>query len=157
MHKLAEICVRRPVSAAVLVLILLVFGVFGYTKLGVDRFPKVDLPYVTVTTLMPGSAPEEIETEITDKIEEAVNTVSGIDELHSVSSEGVCQVIIVFKLEKDVNVAAQEIRDKINSVLPKLPPDVRQPVVEKMEPDAIPVLTLALTGPFARCGPRREA
>ena len=148
MHKLAELCVRRPVFAAVLVLVLVIFGAFGYMKLGVDRFPKIDIPYMTITTAIPGSAPEEVETEITDKIEEAVNTVSGIDELHSISSEGMSQVIIAFKLEKDINVAAQEVRDKVNSVLPELPQDVRQPLIQKIDPDATPVLTLALTAPF---------
>src|SRR5665647_146568 len=121
MNQLAAICVKRPVFATVLILVLVVFGVSGYSKLGVDRFPKVDFPIVTVTTRQPGSAPEEIETEITDKIEEAVNTVNGIDELRSVSSEGISQVFIAFQLEKDIDVAAQDIRDKVNGVLPQLP------------------------------------
>ncbi len=149
MHKLAEICINRHVFAMVLILVLVVFGVFGYSKLGVDWFPKVDLPVVIVSTVLPGSAPEEIETEITDKIEESVNTVSGIEELRSVSSEGISQVIVIFKLEKNIDVAAQEVRDKVNRVLPDLPQDIRQPTVEKIDPDATPVLTLALSGPFA--------
>ena len=97
MNQLAAICVKRPVFATVLILVLVVFGVFGYTKLGVDRFPKVDFPIITVTTRQPGSAPEEIETEITDKIEEAVNTINGIEELRSISSEGISQVFIQFR------------------------------------------------------------
>ena len=100
---------------------LTVVGAFSFTKLGVDRFPKVDFPTVVVTTRLPGAAPEEVETEITDKIEEAVNTISGIDELRSTSSEGVSMVIVVFLLEKDVDVAAQEVRDQVNRVLPLLP------------------------------------
>ncbi|MCX7012685.1 MAG: efflux RND transporter permease subunit [Candidatus Sumerlaeota bacterium] len=147
MHALAALCVRRPVFATVLILILVVFGVFGYLNLGLDRFPKVDIPMVTVTTRLPGSAPEEVETEITDKIEEAVNTVSGIDELRSVSSEGISQVFIMFLLEKDVDVAAQEVRDRVNRILAELPEDVEQPSVEKMDPDAAPVLTLAVSAP----------
>src|SRR5438128_5545462 len=121
MQWLAELCVKRPVFATVLILSLSVIGVFAFTKLGVDRYPKIDLPTVLITTVQPGAAPEQIETEITDKIEEAVNTISGIDELRSVSSEGVSQVIISFLLSKDINVAAQEVRDKINGVLPRLP------------------------------------
>ncbi len=85
MNQLAAICVKRPVFATVLILVLVVFGMFGYTKLGLDRFPKVDFPIITVTTRQPGSAPEDIETQITDKIEEAVNTISGIEELRSTS------------------------------------------------------------------------
>src|SRR5205814_9383093 len=100
---------------------------------------------VTVTTVQPGAEPEQIETEITDKIEEAVNTISGIDDLRSVSSEGISQVIVAFLLEKDTDVAAQEVRDKVNGVLPRLPKTVQQPRVDKVDPDAAPVLSLALT------------
>src|SRR5204863_435546 len=108
MQWLAALCVKRPVFATVLILSLSVIGAFSFTRLGVDRFPKVDIPTVIVTTVQPGAAPEQIETEITDKIEEAVNTISGIDELRSVSSEGVSQVMISFVLEKDGDVARVE-------------------------------------------------
>lgn len=146
MHKLAEICVQRPVFATVLVLVFVVLGVFGYTRLGVDWFPKVDLPVVIVTTIQPGTSPEEIETDITDKIEEAVNTISGIDELRSISTEGVSRVIVILQMEKDLDVAAQEVRDKINGILADLPQDIEQPRVEKLDPDATPILSFALTG-----------
>src|SRR5215831_11729601 len=145
MQWLAALCVKRPVFASVLILSLTVVGVFSFTRLGVDRYPKIDFPTVLVTTLQPGAAPEQIETEITDKIEEAVNTISGIDELRSTSSEGVSQVIITFSLDKDTNVAAQEVRDKVNGVLPLLPKTIQQPRVEKMDPDAAPVLSIALS------------
>src|ERR671936_1430539 len=145
MQWLAALCVKRPVFATVLILSLTVIGAFSFTRLGVDRFPKVDFPTVLVTTVQPGAAPEQIETEITDKIEEAVNTISGIDELRSSSSEGVSQVAISFVLEKETDVAAQEVRDKVNSVLPLLPKTIQQPRVDKMDPDAAPVLSLALS------------
>src|SRR5216110_2612354 len=109
MQWLAALCVKRPVFASVLILSLTVIGIFSFTRLGIDRFPKIDFPTVLVTTVQPGGAPEQIETEITDKIEEAVNTISGIDELRSVSSEGISQVIITFTLDKDANVGAQEV------------------------------------------------
>jgi HAE1 family hydrophobic/amphiphilic exporter-1 len=144
MQWLAEISVKRPVFASVLVLSLAVVGVFAYFRLGVDLFPKVDFPMITVTTRQSGAAPEEIETEITDKVERAVNTIAGIDELRSVSTEGVSQVFIMFKLEKSVDVAAQEVRDKVNQILPDLPQDIDQPVVDKMDPDAAPVLYATL-------------
>ncbi len=102
MQWLASICVRRPVFATVLILFIVVVGFIGYSKLNVDRFPNVDLPVVSVITTLPGAAPEEIETELTDKIEEAVNTINGIDELRSISTEGVSQVVVTFKLDKDV-------------------------------------------------------
>ena len=121
MQWLAALCVKRPVFASVLILSLTVVGAFAFTLLGVDRFPKVDFPTVVVTTVQPGAAPEQIETEVSDKIEEAVNTISGIDELRSISSEGVSQVMISFLLDKDPDVAAQEVRDKVNGALPRLP------------------------------------
>ena len=151
---LLRLCVKRPVFATVLILSLTVVGVFAFTRLGVDRYPKVDLPTILITTVQPGAAPEQIETEITDKIEEAVNTISGIDELRSSSSEGVSQVIITFLLDKDIDVAAQEVRDKVNGVLPQLPKTIQQPRVDRMDPDAAPVLSLALTAEQA--GPRHH-
>src|SRR5215204_3013072 len=107
MQKLAEICVKRPVFATMLVLALVVVGAFSYLSLGVDLFPKIDLPTITVTVVNPGASPQEIETEITDKIEAAVNTISGIDELRSVSVEGVSQIFVTFQLEKNGDVANQ--------------------------------------------------
>src|SRR3954469_10710641 len=145
MQWLAAISVKRPVFASVLILSLTVVGAFAFTKLGVDRFPKVDFPTVVVITRLPGAAPEEVETEITDKIEEAVNTISAIDELRSNSSEGISQVIISFLLEKDADIAAQEVRDRVNRVIPLLPKTIQQPTVEKFDPDAAPVLTLAVS------------
>lgn len=145
MQKLAELCVRRPVFASVLTMLLVVIGLASYFKLGVDRFPKVDFPTVTVTTRLNGAAPEEMETDITDKIEEAVNTIGGIDELRSTTSEGVSQVFITFVLDKDVNVAAQEVRDKVSQITPDLPKDIDIPTVDKMDADAAPVMALALS------------
>jgi hydrophobic/amphiphilic exporter-1 (mainly G- bacteria), HAE1 family len=147
MQWLAALCVRRPVFASVLVLTLTVVGAFGYSQLGVDRFPKVDFPTIMVTTRQPGAAPEQIETEVSDKIEEAVNTISGLDELRSTSAEGVSIVTASFLLEKDVDVAAQEVRDKVNRILPQLPRTILQPVIEKMDMDAAPVLGLAVSAP----------
>lgn len=144
MQWLASISVKRPVFATVLVLVFVVVGLLGYTRLEVDRFPKVDFPTVMVTTYMDGATPGEVETDLTDKIEEAVNTVSGIDELHSTSSEGLSQVIIAFLLEKDADVAAQEVRDRVNRILNDLPDNAETPRVEKLDPDATPVLNIAL-------------
>ncbi|MDQ3280301.1 MAG: efflux RND transporter permease subunit [Acidobacteriota bacterium] len=147
MQKLAEICVKRPVFATVIILALVVIGAFSYFKLGVDRFPNVEFPFVIVTTVLPGAAPEEIETEITDKIEESVNTISGIEELTSFSSENVSVVMISFDLEKNRDVATQEVRDKISSILGDLPKDADPPIVQNFDPGAIPVVTIAASGP----------
>src|SRR5499426_3593425 len=144
MQKLAEICVRRPVFATMLIMTLMVLGVFSYNRLTVERFPRVEFPTITITTRLPGAAPQEIETEITDKIEEAVNTISGIDELRSTSSEGVSLVFVTFELERDLDGAAQDVRDKINRALPNLPDNIEQPTIEKLDPDASPIMTISI-------------
>jgi len=145
MQWLAALCVRRPVFATVLILSLVVIGVFGYLQLGVDRMPKVDFPTVIITTANPGASAEEVDREISDKIEEGVNTISGLDELRSTSAEGVSIVVATFLLEKNGDVAAQEVRDQVNRVLPNLPETIRQPVIQKFDPDSTPVLTVVVS------------
>ncbi|MDX2149168.1 MAG: efflux RND transporter permease subunit [Bryobacteraceae bacterium] len=145
MQKLAEICVRRPVFATMLIMALVVMGLDAYRKLGVDFFPKVEFPIVSITTTLRGAAPEEVESQVTKRIEEAVNTISGIDELRSNSSEGISIVSIQFVLEKDPEVAAQEVRDKISTILGQLPQDADPPVIDKIATDASPVLNVVIS------------
>src|SRR5256886_1242199 len=147
MQKLAEICVRRPVFATMLILSLTVVGLFSFRSLGVDLFPKIDLPTITVTVVNPGASPQEIETEVTDKVEGAVNTISGIDELRSTSVEGVSQVFITFLLEKNADVAAQEVRNKVDLIVNELPETAEVPIVQKLDTDATPVLRIAVSAP----------
>ncbi|MFN2576565.1 MAG: efflux RND transporter permease subunit [Pyrinomonadaceae bacterium] len=147
MQKLAEICVRRPVFATMLILSLTVVGLFSFRSLGVDLFPKIDLPTITVTVVNPGASPQEIETEITDKVEGAVNTISSIDELRSTSVEGVSQVFITFLLEKNADVAAQEVRNKVDLIVNELPETAETPIVQKLDTDATPVLRIAVSAP----------
>lgn len=144
MQKLAEICVRRPVFATMLIMTLVVMGIFSYQRLEVERFPRVEFPTIIVTTQLAGAAPQEIETEITDKIEESLNTISGIEELRSTSSEGISQVVVQFDLDRNLDSAAQDVRDKLNLALPLLPPDVKQPVVLKLDPDVAPIITISV-------------
>ncbi len=147
MQKLAEICVRRPVFATMLILSITVVGLFSFRSLGVDLFPKIDLPTITVTVVNPGASPQEIETEITDKVEGAVNTISGIDELRSTSVEGVSQVFINFVLEKNADVAAEEVRNKVDLIVNDLPETAEVPIVQKLDTDATPVLRIAVSAP----------
>ena len=144
MQWLASISVRRPVFASVLILALVMVGVVGYGSLGVDKFPRVDFPVVTITTLYPGAAPSSIETDITDKIEAAVNTVSGLETLSSVSTEGASLVIAQFDLSKNSAEASQDIQERVNGVLKDLPQNARQPEIKKADPDAAPVVVLAV-------------
>ncbi|HEY0407293.1 MAG TPA: efflux RND transporter permease subunit, partial [Pyrinomonadaceae bacterium] len=145
MQKLAEVCIKRPVFAAMIVLALVVVGAAGYFRLGVDRFPSVDLPTVIVRTSLPGASSEEIESEISQPIEEVVNTVEGIDQLRSVSTSGVSIVIVTFNLNRDIDTAAQDVRDRVSTVIRDLPADALPPVIQKFDNDSAPVLTIALS------------
>src|SRR5436309_1909004 len=146
MQKLAEICIRRPVFAAMIILALVVVGAASYGRLGVDRFPSVDLPTVSVRTTLPGSSTEETEAEISQPIEEAVNTVEGIQELRSVSSGGTSFVIVTFNLDRNIDTAAQDIRDRVSGIVRNLPKDVLPPVIAKFNNDSSPVMSIALSG-----------
>src|SRR5690242_345172 len=147
MHALAQLCVRRPVFATMLVLSLVVVGIFCYFGLGVDLFPKVDIPTVAVIIANPGASPEEVETEITKKVEDAVNTISMVDEVRSTSSEGQSLVMITFELAKNGDVAAQEVQNKVNIIVPNLPQTAKQPVVQKFDTDAAPIMQIAVSAP----------
>ena len=145
MQKLAEICIRRPVFASMIVLSLVVVGTAGFFRLGVDRFPSVDVPTVSVRVGLPGAAPEEVESLVTQPLEEVINTVDGISELRSVSGQGSGFVIATFKLDRNLESAAQDVRDRVNSLGRRLPEDVTPPVVQKFDNDSTPVLTVALS------------
>ncbi|HKG78006.1 MAG TPA: efflux RND transporter permease subunit, partial [Pyrinomonadaceae bacterium] len=145
MQKLAEICIRRPVFATMIVLSLVVVGAAGFFRLGVDRFPSVDLPTVSVRVSLPGAAPEEVESLVTQPLEEVVNTVDGISELRSVSGQGIAIVIATFKLDRNLESAAQDVRDRVNTLGRRLPEDATPPAVQKFDNDSTPVLTIALS------------
>lgn len=141
-----ELCIRRPIFTLMLVSAPVVLGLAAYPRLGVDLFPDVDLPVVVVTTTLKGASVEEMESSVTKEIEEAVNTISGIDELRSTTKEGYCQVVIQFRLEKDGDAAAQEVRDKISTILSRLPTGTDPPLIDKFDIDATPVATIAVSG-----------
>ncbi len=146
MQKLAEISIRRPVSATMIVRALVVVGAAGYFKLGVDRTPPVDLPSVFVSTRLPGASPAEMESLVAQPIEEVVNTVEGITELRSISGQGNSFVIVQFDLRRNVNVAAEDVRTRVATVVPDLPREADPPVITKFDSDRSPVMTVALSG-----------
>ena len=148
MQKLAEVCVRRPVFASMLIAAIVVVGGVSFTQLGVDRYPRIETPVVSVTTSNPGATPESIEKEITDRIEAAVNTVAGIDELRSTSTEGQSRVTITFDLSKNPDVAAQEVRAKVDPVIRNLPETADPPVVQKQDPDSMPIVMFSISAPL---------
>jgi HAE1 family hydrophobic/amphiphilic exporter-1 len=143
---LPELCIKRPVLTTMMVLLPVVVGILGYAKMGVDLYPNVDLPIVIVTTTRSGASVEEMETGVTKRIEEAVNTISGIDELRSTTKEGLSTVVIQFLLEKNRDVAQQEVQGKINTILSQLPTGTDTPIIDKFDIDATPVMTIAISG-----------
>ncbi|MCY1034696.1 efflux RND transporter permease subunit [Corallococcus sp. BB11-1] len=140
--------ITRPIFTAMLMLAVVVFGLFSYPRIGVDQFPDVDFPVVTVTTVLPGADPESMEKNVSDPLEEALNTLNGVDTLRSVNLESVSQIVIQFKLSTPVEVASQDVRDRVQATLSKLPDEVETPVVEKFDIGAAPIITLALAGPL---------
>jgi HAE1 family hydrophobic/amphiphilic exporter-1 len=144
---LAQLCIRRPIFAAMMILALVVAGIASYLQLGVDRFPKMDLPMVLVSTTYRGAAPEEIETEITQILEDSVATVAGIDELRSISSEGSSLLLVTFNVNRDIDAALQDVRDAVSAVVNRLPINTDPPVIRKRDTESSPVMTLALSGP----------
>jgi HAE1 family hydrophobic/amphiphilic exporter-1 len=147
--KLAEVSVNRPVFAIMMTAALIVLGAVSYESLGLDLMPKTDAPVVSVQANLPGASAEEIETQITKRIEEAVNTISGIDELRASSDQGNSRVTINFTLERDIESATQDVRDKLAQIVNQFPRDTRPLQITKMDPDAQPIFGFAVYGPRA--------
>jgi len=143
---LADICIRRPVFATMLIAALVVLGIFSYRGLGVDLYPNIDIPTVTVTTTLKGSSVEEMETAVTKPIEDTISTIDGIDELRAVIKDGISVITVQFILEKSADVAAQEVRDKVSTILSQLPTGTDPPVIQKFQVDAMPVMKIAVSG-----------
>ena len=147
--KLAEVSVKRPVFAIMMTAALIVLGAVSYEELGLDLMPKTDAPVVSVQANLPGASAEEIETTITKRIEEAVNTISGIDELRASSDQGNSRVTITFTLEREIESATQDVRDKLAQIVNQFPRDTRPLQITKMDPDAQPIFGFAVYGPRA--------
>ena len=147
--KISETSIARPVLASMMILSLVVFGLASYSRMGVNLFPDVDFPIVTVTVPYEGADPETVETEVTDVIEEAVNTISGIKTLRSESTEGLGQIFIEFELEEDIDVVSQDVRDKVASIRGDLPLEIDPPIIEKFDPDSSPIISAVLSGPVS--------
>src|SRR5262245_7252283 len=143
---ISEVCIRRPVFTWVLVAIPVVLGIVSYSRLGVDLFPNVDFPVCSVTTVLNGASVEEMETSVTKPIEDIINTISGIEELRSTTTEGVSIVSVQFQLSKNGDVGTQEVRDKISSILAQLPEGTDTPIVNRFDTDSMPIMTIAVSG-----------
>jgi hydrophobe/amphiphile efflux-1 (HAE1) family protein len=142
---LSELCVRRPVFATMLVMSLVVLGIFSFNDLGVDLFPKADPATVTVNVSLPGTSPAEMSTAVVEPLEQALSSVAGIDEMNSRINEGNAQITIKFVLEREINDATNDVREKVSGEMRNLPPEVLPPVIQKVDPDSDPVLSLVLS------------
>src|SRR6266576_3107211 len=150
MQKLAEICIRRPVFATMIVMTLVVIGVAGYLHLGVDRFPSVDIPVVRINSRLAGASPAEMESQVAQPIEEVVNTIEGIDELRSVNGAGSSFTTVTFELNRDIDIAAQDVRDRVATVARQLPRDMDPPTISKSDTDQQPILSITVSGDRSR-------
>jgi HAE1 family hydrophobic/amphiphilic exporter-1 len=144
--RLTEICVERPVFASMLILFITVLGVFSFFQLGVDLFPRSDPATVYVRVRLPGASPEEMVSQVVMPLEEAIASVSGIDEMRAMVTEGSATVIVTFVLERDIGEAAEDVREKVAGAMRRLPPNVLPPVVQKADPDRDPIATIAVSG-----------
>ncbi|MCX7735994.1 MAG: efflux RND transporter permease subunit [Candidatus Kapabacteria bacterium] len=144
----AKISVTRPVMITMIISVFLIFGIIGYLTLNLNLFPDVEIPYVTVSTVYPGAGPKEVETLISKRVEEVVSTISQIDRVESYSMDGMSIVMIQFRIGKNVNLAHQEVKDKVDEILNKLPTDAKKPIIQKVDFKAFPVVNLVLSGPL---------
>ncbi len=143
---LAELCVKRGVFAVMLIAFLVVLGLFSFRELGVDLFPRADPATVNISVQLPGATPEEMTTQVVLPLEEALSTVSGLDELTSTATEGSARIRCQFVLEREIESAAQDVREKMAGALRNLPPNILPPIIQKADPDSDPVLTLVVAG-----------
>jgi len=146
---LSDISIRRPVFAVMLIGSLVVLGLVSIPRLGIDLYPRVEFPMAVVQTVLPGASPETVEQEVTEVLEEAVNTIEGIRELRSNSSDSLSLLFIEFELEYDIQEKTQQVREKVAAVRAELPPDADPPVVDRVDPDATPILSILVAAPVS--------
>src|SRR5512137_2697984 len=141
---LSDLSIKRPVVATVMMLTLVTIGLFSFRRLPVDMMPDVEIPVLSIITEYPGASPETVEREVSRKIEEAVNPIGGVKHVQSVSREGLSSVVVEFNLEIKVNDVSQEARAKINAIRRELPEGMKEPVIQKFDFNAMPVVSLAV-------------
>jgi HAE1 family hydrophobic/amphiphilic exporter-1 len=144
---LTRISVAQPVFATMMMLALAVLGLTSYRQLNVDQFPNVDFPVVTVTTVYEGATPEAVEREVTKKIEESINTVQGIRHVESTSQEGLSNIVVIFRVGVSSQVASQDIRAKVAAIRGLLPNQIEEPVVQRLDANALPIVSVSVEAP----------
>jgi hypothetical protein len=144
---LSDLSIKQPVFATMMMVALAVLGITSYRQLKVDMFPNVEFPIVTVTTVYPGASPETVEREVTKRIEESINTVQGIKHIESTSQEGLSNIVVLFNLEVSTQVASQDIRGKVAGIRGDLPREIEEPIVQRIDPGAMPIVSVAVNAP----------
>ena len=144
---LSDLSIKQPVFATMMMLALAVLGLASYRQLKVDMFPDIEFPVITVTTVYQGAAPESVERDVTKKIEEAINTVEGIKHVESISQEGLSNIVVFFDLAVSTQVASQDIRGKVAGIRGELPRDIEEPIVQRIDPQSIPIVSVAVNAP----------
>ncbi|MBZ5564569.1 MAG: efflux RND transporter permease subunit, partial [Acidobacteriia bacterium] len=144
---LSNLSIRQPVFATMMVVALVVVGISSYQELKIDLFPNVDIPVVSITTTYPGVAPETVETEVTKRIEEAVNPIGGIRHINSITTEGISSVMVEFRLGTNISTALQEVQNKINGIRSQFPRDVKEPVLQQLRIEELPILSIVVLSP----------
>ncbi|CCO07528.1 efflux RND transporter permease subunit [Desulforamulus hydrothermalis] len=147
---LTNLSLKRPVFATVTVLALLAVGIISYIGLNINDYPEVEFPYVVVTVVQPGASPEQVESKIVSKLEEAIGQISGVKHIYATAREGVATVFAEFSLETSPEVAAQDVRDKIGTIRGELPQDIEEPIIARFDPSAMPIASLAVTGSLSQ-------
>ena len=148
--RIADISIKQPVFITMVVLALVVVGLLSYSRLGVDLMPDVTLPIVAVTIANPGVGPEEMESQVTKPIEDALSTINGLDKLTSTSAEGISVIVASFVLEKDSQIASTEVREKVATIRNTLPREIIEPVINKFDPSATPIVSYSILGRSGR-------
>src|SRR5512142_655034 len=141
---LSDLSIKQPVLATMLAVSLVTLGLYSYRQLPIDQFPDVEIPVLTVQTLYPGASPETVEREVTKRIEEALNTISGVRHIDSVSTEGLSAVVVEFRLGVRINNAQQDAQAKINAIRADFPKDLKEPVTQRTAPTAMPIVSVAI-------------
>ena len=143
---LADVSIRRPVFATMMILALLVLGMTSFLRLDVALFPDVDFPFVVVTTIYPGASAEAVENDVTKKLEDAVNAIEGLKSIQSTSREGMSQLLLRFDLEMDGKEKALDVREKVAANRDKLPQDIEEPIIQRFDPAELPIMSISIAG-----------
>src|SRR4051812_38908754 len=142
---ISDFAIRRPIITVVTMIALVVFGLASLARLDTDEFPDIDQPIVFIGIAYPGAAPDVVEREVVNRLEDKISGISGVDKLNSTSTDGYGQIVVQFVFAKDVDQATQDVRDAISSVRQQLPQEILEPVVARFDPDQLPIVSLALT------------